>query len=167
MVVPGVNHQKLREIFVHPIVEIGIGMKGIVFLSIQSLADIPACLLCVSAAGTDALRQVCRQFVGIDLPDTAAHGNLVAVPHLIVHQAYINLVHLQQEITDQPQNIGITGLGMNHGKTVLVIVAVADHGNARNHKFLQGQIGIAEHGEQALVGVQRLPHVHVPGIVHL
>ena len=142
-------------------------MKSTVFLSIQPLADIAARFLRMTAAGADAFRQIGRQFVGVDFPDTAAHGDFVAVVYLIVDQTHVDLVHLQQKIADQAQNVGIAGLRMYYRKTVFIVVAVADHGDSGDHQLLQGQVGIAKHSEQSLVGVKSFPHVHIPGIMHL
>ena len=73
----------------------------------------------MSAAGTDALRKIIRQFAGIDLPDSASDGKFVSAAVLIIDHAGIDARHLQEEVADQAKYIGITGLGMDHGELVI------------------------------------------------
>ena len=100
-------------------------MKCRIFLFIQLHADIAASLFQMTTAGADPLREVIRQFTGIDLLDTASDGEFISAAVLIVDHAGIHSCHLEQEITDQSQHIGVTGLGMDHGELIIVIVIAA------------------------------------------
>ena len=113
---------KIVKILRHPVIEISLGMKCGIFFLIQLHADVASGLFHMTAAGTDPLREVIRQFTGINLPDTASDGEFISAAVLIVDYAGIHSGYLEQEITDQSQHIGVTGLGMDHSKLVIVIV---------------------------------------------
>ena len=115
----------------------------------------------MSAAGTDALRKIIRQFAGIDLPDTASDGKFVSAAVLIIDHAGIDARHLQEEVADQAKYIGITGLGMDHGELVIVVIIAAQHCHTGNFQLSQGNIGITEQGYLVLIKIQTLTHIHV------
>ena len=115
----------------------------------------------MSAAGTDALRKIIRQFAGIDLPDTASDGKFVSAAVLIIDHAGIDARHLQEEVADQAKYIGITGLGMDHGELVIVVIIATQHCHTGNFQLSQGNIGITEQGYLVLIKIQTLTHIHV------
>ena len=96
-----------------------------IFLFIQLHADVAAGLFHMTAAGADPLREIFRKLIGIDLSDTASDGEFISAAVLIVDHAGIHSCHLEQEITDQSQHIGVTGLGMDHSELIIVIVIAA------------------------------------------
>ena len=93
-----------------------------IFLFIQLHTDVAAGLFHMTATGADPLREVIRQFTGINFPDTASDGEFISAAVLIVDYAGIHSGYLEQEITDQAQDIGVAGLGMDHGELVIIIV---------------------------------------------
>ena len=100
-------------------------MQGWIFFLIQLHADVATGFFHMAAAGTDPLREVIRQFTGINFPDTASDGEFITAAVLVIDYTGVNSRHLEQEITDQTQDIGIAGLGMDHGELVIVIVIAA------------------------------------------
>ena len=113
---------KIVKILRHPVIEISLRMQGWIFFLIQLHADVASGLFHMAAAGTDPLREIIRQFTGINLPDTASDGEFISAAVLVIDYTSVNPRHLKQEITDQSQHIGVTGLGMDHSELVIVIV---------------------------------------------
>ena len=116
---------KIVKILRHPVIEISLGMQGWIFFLIQLHADIAAGFFHMTTAGADPLREVIRQFTGINFPDTASDREFISAAILIVDHAGIHSCHLEQEITDQSQHVRITRLGMDHSELVIVIVIAA------------------------------------------
>ena len=133
-------------------------------LLIQLQADKTTRLLVMAAAGADSFRQKGSELARIDLLDTASDRKFIAVVYRVIHNAGLDCIDLQKEITDQTENVRITGLRLDDCKLIVVIVAVADQRDSGDLQFLQRQVGIAEQGNQALINLKRLSHIHIQRI---
>ena len=111
-------------------------MQGWILFLIQLHADVAAGFFHMAAAGADPLREVIRQFIGINLPDTASDGEFISTAVLVIDYTGINPRHLKQEITDQTQDIGVTGLGMDHSELVIVIVITTQQSHSGDLQLL-------------------------------
>ena len=126
------------KIIVHPLTEIGFCVKGWIFPLIFTATDKASGLFLVSSAGTDVICQKGSKLICTYFLHAAAHRKFDTVLQFIIDNAGIYLFHLQQEITDKSQNIGIAGIRLDDSIAVIIIIDMLDQGKSRYFQFPQG-----------------------------
>ena len=119
----------------------------------------------MAPAGADILRKERCQLICPHFLYAAAHGKFDALLQLIIDNTGIYLFHLKQKITDQTQNVRITGVRLNDGITVIIIINMFDQGKPCYFQFTERQIGISEKIDKTFLTGKCIPHIHVQRII--
>ena len=140
-------------------------MQCRIFFFIFASADETSGLFPVAPAGADILRKERCQLICPHFLYAATHGKFDALLQLIIDNTGIYLFHLKQKITDQTQNVRITGVRLNDGITVIIIINMFDQGKPCYFQFTERQIRISEKIDKTFLTGKRIPHIHVQRII--
>ena len=155
----GILHELLTEELHHA--------EILVLGDILIFADKTTGLVFMTAAETDIFGDVLGQLAGLRLFDTASDRELITRVGFVKGDTDVDAVDLDQEVTDETENIRITGLDLDKCQTELTVKGKVIHGLRGDGEFAERKVRVRKTDDGGLVKSKRVSHITIERVVDL